>query len=354
MEGLGDISFSDHANTVGRFDPEQIGSGSGYLRERSGVFKDGVAFGIGALVIPGVVAGPGRGRKQSCGRERRDLENDTGRTHVRTCGGTVVEAFHGGTDVERRLGRLQEIHILRHRGLRLWLSLWRKGKEPCARGEEEDGGNGTASVFVGVIERTMRLGTSFPMAAMVGLVAQRMELLLLPAVRVPTLQSIGTAVVVDVDDLGEIPICTLTSLVCHHVRLTTIILPVVRIHTLLTGMVGLVEWTPHCLEVEHVKVHVAVHLVQHVDLYVALRVAKAAELPVLAIGDIVGVGSAKLSLVLKGMIELLNAIVGVLTAIPVWTLLVIERIHTHIWDVVLSQCPTLILPCVVVVWTSFR
>ena len=94
------------------------------------------------------------------------------------------------------------------------------------------------------------------------LVVFLMVLLLLPAmgVHAPVLQFAPFPVHLDFP--GSVPTVTASlGVVIKDVRLTAEVLPVVGVFALFPNMdpAVVIEWTPNCLEVEHVKVDVFFH-----------------------------------------------------------------------------------------------
>ena len=141
----------------------------------------------------------------------------------------------------------------------------------------------------------------------------RMIFLLLPAVAVQTAVLQLAAIKVRPRLLlGAPELALLPTVVLIDVRLAPKVLPIVSILALIPVMVPafLIEWTPHCLKVEHVEVIVFLHVVQHVDAELLLRVGKSAEIAKLAAVDLVGPLFAELGLVLLRVIEVFHSVVG--------------------------------------------
>lgn len=114
----------------------------------------------------------------------------------------------------------------------------------------------------------MFLLTAWAIVAFVDAEVVRMILLLLPAVAVHTAVLEITAIAVSSSLLFRTPEAALLSArVLVYVRLSAIVLPVMRVLALITHMAShlVIERAPYRLEVEHVEVIVLIHLVKQVD-----------------------------------------------------------------------------------------
>ena len=119
-----------------------------------------------------------------------------------------------------------------------------------------------------MIVRTMFLSTIITAITLVNLVVIRVILLLLPAMAVYATILKVAAVAISFSLLFRAPETALfLARVLVKVRLTAVVLPVVRILALIAQMTLhlIVEGAPHSLEVEHVKVIVLVHAVKQID-----------------------------------------------------------------------------------------
>ncbi len=72
----------------------------------------------------------------------------------------------------------------------------------------------------------------------------------------------------------------------------------------------LIEWTPLCLEVKHVKVKVFQHEMNNPRLDVSLRVGKGTVLSIVTLQDEVGELSAILRLVFLNVVQPLDPVMG--------------------------------------------
>lgn len=64
-----------------------------------------------------------------------------------------------------------------------------------------------------------------------------------------------------------LPVRTLLFVIIIDMGLSPEVLPVVGVHTQLSVMLCVREWTPHSLEMEHVEVDVFVKVFQQIDKY---------------------------------------------------------------------------------------
>ena len=112
-----------------------------------------------------------------------------------------------------------------------------------------------------------------PLAVLVSVTESSLEVvlvvfLLLPAVRIPAPILHLAAFPVELDLLVPVPeLARLLGVVIEVMGLASEVLPVVRVHTLLTVVFsGLsVERAPDCFEMEHVEVVIMFHFVEDVD-----------------------------------------------------------------------------------------
>jgi len=87
-----------------------------------------------------------------------------------------------------------------------------------------------------------------------------------------------------------------------QVRLPSVILPVVGVDAEGLVVLGEVERTPDCFEVEHVEILVVLVVMDQLDDDVVLAVGEGAERSVLALFEVVGIEGAELGFVLFGAI----------------------------------------------------
>ena len=166
--------------------------------------------------------------------------------------------------------------------------------------------------------------------AWLGLVEQRVVLLLLPAMAVRTTRHVLAALVVLGDECARPPVAAVTAaVVLEQSGLPPEVLPVVRVDAL--GLVVFfVVRAPLSLEVEHVEVGVALHLLDQAHFELLGTVRERAVLAVVTFVQMFGILGAKLGLVLLWMVYALNAVVGhqaLLLAVAVVGLVVVANIR---------------------------
>lgn len=110
------------------------------------------------------------------------------------------------------------------------------------------------------------------------------------------------------------------AVVGEDIWLPSEILPIVKIHAL--GLVMLlVERAALGLEIEHEKVSVLLHLMDEPGLQLLGAVREGAVVTVLTLAKVLGILGAVLGLVLLGMVDALNSVVGELALLLGWATL---------------------------------
>lgn len=135
-----------------------------------------------------------------------------------------------------------------------------------------------------MVVRAVGLAAVLPVLALFRFEELWMVFLLLPAVGVLTLVLVGTAIMIRGDEVARLPVGAHLGLVSEDAGLSSVVLPIVGINTDLSVMVVLPIWAPDSLEMEHVEVHVDLHLLDQLHRELILAVRKGAELFVLALG----------------------------------------------------------------------
>lgn len=120
----------------------------------------------------------------------------------------------------------------------------------------------------------------------------------------------------------SLPTWALHWLIVVHVWSSSVVLPVMRIHTLVSQVFLVAEWTPDSLKVKQVEICVTLHLLEQRDRQFSLVMGKSAIITVLTAVDFVWVGSAKLCFVFFRVIKVLNSIVAPNAAILAWAFFV--------------------------------
>ena len=145
--------------------------------------------------------------------------------------------------------------------------------------------------------------------AWLGLVEQRMVLLLLPAMAVRAAGHVLAALVVLGDEGARSPVpAILMAIVLEQSGLPPEVLPVVSIHAL-SLVVLLVVRAPLCFEVVHVEVWVPLHLLDEPDLQLFGAVSERAIFTVIAFVEMLRILGAELSLVLLWVVHAFYAVV---------------------------------------------
>ena len=110
--------------------------------------------------------------------------------------------------------------------------------------------------MLAVVVRTVRLLAVGPVLTLFHLQEVGVVLLLLPPVGVQALVLVRAALPVGADEVVYLPSGAHLAAIREDRGTPSVVLPVVRIHADLPVVVVLPIRTPHCLEQEHVKVHV--------------------------------------------------------------------------------------------------
>ena len=165
--------------------------------------------------------------------------------------------------------------------------------------------------------------------ALLGLVDERMELGLLPAMAVLAVHSFLASFVVIEDDSRVVPVRADIGLDVVPVWLSSVVLPVVSIHTMRPIVLDVVDWTETSLVVKHEKIVVKGEIVDQFAQNVLLRVSVAAKLAELALLEIVWKVYAKSPLVVVRMVVQLDRVVTVSAQLPVRTWVPVLRVNAH-------------------------
>lgn len=136
----------------------------------------------------------------------------------------------------------------------------------------------------------------------------RMELLLLPAVAAAATVLQLAAILVCLGVLLCLPILALVFTVQVYVRLSSEVLPVVRVDAYVTLMFLVTKWTPHSLEVKHIEICILLHHFQNVNGEFTFSVGKRTKITVVAAVYTVREGLTKFSLIFFGVVKIFNAI----------------------------------------------
>ena len=117
-------------------------------------------------------------------------------------------------------------------------------------------------------------------------------------------------ILVGLGRLSGFPIGALYLRIVIDVGRPAKVLPIVSEDALVSLVVLFRHRAPGCLEVEHVKVRISLHLVKQRHGQLGLTVRKSTHVPVLASFYLVRVVRTKFGLVLLGVVELLNTVVA--------------------------------------------
>ena len=162
----------------------------------------------------------------------------------------------------------------------------------------------------------MRFLASVSDFASVHLVVERMVLLLLPPVGELAAVLVSAPVSISLDKAFGFPLGTLLFVILEDMRLSSEVLPVMGVDTGVPRVTGITVRTPHRLEMEDVEVSIFIELVQLIHRQLILRVSKCTHVPVVAWFHFVWVSLAKLDLILLGVVELFDPVMGLRTAVP--------------------------------------
>lgn len=141
------------------------------------------------------------------------------------------------------------------------------------------------------------------------LVHERVILKFLPAVAGPAAILQLAAVLISLSVLLGFPAGALSIRILVGMRGSSVVLPVVCVDTNIPLVVLVREGTPHCLKVKHVKVSVSLESVKNVHGQFRFMMRESTDLTVFALVDLIWICGTKLSLILLGVIEVLNPVV---------------------------------------------
>lgn len=153
--------------------------------------------------------------------------------------------------------------------------------------------------------------------ARLDLVVPGVVLQLLPAVAVLAGKLVLAPVAVVDDVVVGLPVRAGNRVIEIDVRLSPVVLPVMRVDA--EGLIVLrqIEGAPNGFEVEHVEVIVVLEVVDQLDDDIVFAVREAAVSAIVAVLDVVRVVGAELSLVLIRLVELLHSVMRFLALIAV-------------------------------------
>jgi len=127
------------------------------------------------------------------------------------------------------------------------------------------------------------------------------------------------------------PTWTLCIIVFKRVWLSSEILPIMCIDALISLMIFLREWTPHCFEMKHVKINIMFHFVQKVYWQFIFIVCKSTNITIFALINFIRISWTKFRLVFFWMIKIFNSVVASNAVITLLTMIstTISHIKTH-------------------------
>lgn len=168
----------------------------------------------------------------------------------------------------------------------------------------------------------MWFGTSLAMLALLDLQKVWMIFLLLPSMRVLTLVLIRATFSVWCNEAVSLPIWAHFARVREHRWLSTIVLPVVSIHTNLAIVIIFTVRTPHSLEVEHVEVHVNFIIFNKFYRQLLSIVGEGTKFLIIAFLILMRfkIRGTKFSFVFIWVIKFLDSVMSSVTSVTIWTL----------------------------------
>ena len=209
---------------------------------------------------------------------------------------------------------------------------------------------GIFPVSLTVVIGTMRFLTSVSMQTRFHLKEVRMKFLLLPTVTIRTFVFILASILVRCNEIFRMPMSTHLFCIRKNRRLSSIVLPIVSIHTYITFMIIFSIWTPYCLKVKDIKVHIRFKFFNEFHRQFTLGMGKWAKLSILTFWVPIQVRRTELCFVFVRMVELLYSVVSLITGILIRAFLVVFDIPT-LFGLIKTQRSSSVLLIVMIVWT---
>lgn len=204
-----------------------------------------------------------------------------------------------------------------------------------------------------VIIWTMRLFTNFTVEALLDFKIIRMKFLLLPPVTIRASIFILTTVFIWCYKSLGMPVLTHIFRIVKNRWFSSIVLPIMCINTNISLMVIFSIWTPNCFKMEQVKIHIRFKFFNKFYWQFIFWVSKWAKFSIFTFFHIFQIRRTKLSLIFIRMVEFFNSIMGFVTVVTKWTILVAIYIRTFFW-LVKSKWSSSVLFVIMIIRTFFQ
>ena len=148
-------------------------------------------------------------------------------------------------------------------------------------------------------------------------IVQRMIFTLFPAMTFCANCIVWTTIHIIYNKVRTFPVWTLYGLIRKYMWFSSVVLPIMSVDACSLVMGRQVERAPLGLKVEYVKIIIPIKIMNKLYSNILLTMRKGAEGPILTLVHIIGVERTEFGLVLVRFVELLNAVVGLLTVVTV-------------------------------------
>lgn len=178
-----------------------------------------------------------------------------------------------------------------------------------------------------------------------------MILLFLPSMGVVTKIFVRTSIPVVINKGSRSPIRALFLYIIVKLWFSSEILPIVRINTLISLMIGFIVGAPDSLKMKHIEIRIFLESVYQFHWYFTLWVGERAKLSIFTITSSFNIRCTEFSFVLIRMIEFFNPVMWFLAVISIRTFFSFYSKATHLW-LIWSQRSPLIFLLIVIKWAS--
>jgi len=131
-----------------------------------------------------------------------------------------------------------------------------------------------------------------------------------PTVTESAVKSIWTFVLILLDEVVRLPVSARAGFIVMLMRLSSVILPVVSVHTLTSVMVDKVKWTIYCFVVKNVEIIIVFKIMDQFDHYILFVVGEGTENSIFAVVAVIRIFGAKFLLIFVDAIKRLNFVVA--------------------------------------------
>jgi len=179
-----------------------------------------------------------------------------------------------------------------------------------------------SSITLIMVVWTVGLSAALSYSTRMYLVVQRMIFLFFPTMRIFTSILMFASVSISLNEILGFPLGTLISLVLKLMRLSSEVLPVMGIHTGISGMSSITIRAPHSFEMENVEICILCEFIKKIHSKFFFCMGKRTHLSIITLIYSSRIGWTELYLVLFRMVKLFHPIMCSWTAISHLTFVV--------------------------------